>query len=155
MKDPTSKHYEVAYGSDGYADDYPGCAEDGAPWPCKKVRKWEKSKGLRLAKLESSREVQVAETLRQNQELARLRAQVSKLDLTLKGLYPALCDLLKGKTGGTVEVGEDVEHQDFSDYGGRIIARVEGVRDPYVNYTGPDGNEYRNGVWVRQEFRKP
>lgn len=146
-----------------YSDEYGGvrCEADGQEWPCKTWRKWMKTPEYRIGLLE--KEVETLRSsdawLRQDvdrlrQDVDRLRDKAHRVEVTMKGVWPALSDLLQGKTGGSLKVGENVEHQDFTTAGSYMAQRVAVLREPYVDYTGPDGDTYHNGQWIEREYRK-
>lgn len=154
MKDPTDLHYETdryATWEDGDATD---CAECLSPWPCKVILKWWKTPQYRLDQLGSEVKRLKDGLARAHREGDELRGRVTKLETLILGVYPALHDLLKGRPGGSMDVGEHVDLIDISTFGGGS-QQIEGPREFKVTYKSPDGTIYRivNGREVEREYR--
>lgn len=156
MKDPSDVHFETdRYEQDGWPNSHSLCESCLTPWPCTKWEKWTKSDSYKIQVLESSREVQAKENLRQNKELAELRDKVYRLEVFVKGVMPALGDLLQGKVGGKLSYREDVDYIDSFVAYGHPPMRLAGLREFSVDYSGPDGSEYHNGALTEMNWRKP
>lgn len=144
MKEPKGHTY----------DDYDECVRCEKPWPCKTYRRFMKSKSYRLTELEAQVKNQAEQISSQARQLDQLRDRAHRLEVLVKGVWPAVNDLLKGAVGGSLTVGEDVDYQDFTSWGGRTH-RVAGLRDFYCTYESPDGTSYRNGEFTERTYRKP
>jgi hypothetical protein len=156
VKDPSSVHFETDCWE---AYDWPGsdslCNACLTPWPCPKWQKWTKSNEYRIGQLEE-RVKDISKRLDAERELTNdLKDKVHRLEVWAKGVMPALGDVLAGKIGGTLRYREDVEYQDITLCGGYPPMRMAGLRDYSMDYSGPDGDEYHNGVLTERNYSKP
>lgn len=156
MKDPSDVHFETDCWE---ADDWPGseslCNACLEPWPCAKWKKWEKSNEYRIGQLEERVKALSKRLDAERQLNSELKDKVHRMEIWTNGITPVISDLLDGKPGGKLSYREDVDHVDaFVGYGHPPM-RLAGLREFSVDYSGPDGSKYHNGVLTERNYRKP
>lgn len=113
-------------------------------WPCDRWQKWTASKDYRIQELERERQDHAKQIADLRKVASSAQDRLHKLETTMQGIWPALHDLLEGRSGGKVSVSTHTEYQDVTPFGGPPL-RVAGLREYHVNYESPTGTTYSDG----------
>lgn len=135
MKDPSEAHYALEYDGERNV-----CADDYAPWPCKTVRKWRKSKTFKIAELQTL----LDSLAKGNADLAvsvdAIRRELRRVNVVQR----AMLDWLGGiDPRGEFEIVSEVEHQEVHLIDDIYIKRVPTLETFKVRYGGEQG-EWRS-----------
>jgi hypothetical protein len=123
-----------------YDESEENCVHDGEDWPCKKVRKWRKSKTYRIAELERSAEEAHRRIYDMDKSLGEMSETARRQSLMIDSMMLWLRDL-----GGDarMSVKSSVEMIDVSTAMGQNC--VPGMTRFDVTYVSAAGKTYVNG----------
>lgn len=113
-------------------------------WPCDTWLKWTASKDYKIQELERERKEQAKQLADLRKCASSAQDRLHKLETTVQGIWPALVDLLEGRSGGHVSIEHHHDHVDVTPFGGPPM-RYQGLVTYNVNYKSPTGTTYQNG----------